>query len=223
LTLIAAVDKSNTEDGGDVISILNNICNMVAGVKLGMPLLLKHDINLLSNIRKICKDNLIIDLKLADIGDIMIDTVEIFKNYADAVIAHSFIGKNGALDKLKNYLDENNMKLILVGSMSHKGSEEIYDKEINNIISLIKDINPWGIVLPATRPEIIKIFRKELGNEIKILSPGIGVQGAKPGSALCFGADYEIIGRSITNSPDPKEATKLLIYEQKRGMYECRK
>ncbi|AFZ70746.1 orotidine 5''-phosphate decarboxylase, subfamily 1 [Caldisphaera lagunensis DSM 15908] len=223
MTLIVAIDRSNTTDGRDVIEVLEKICNMVAGVKLGMPLLLKHDLNLLLNIRKICNNNIILDLKLADIGDIMVETAELFKNYADSIIAHSFIGKKDGIDKLKNFLDKNNMKLILVGSMSHMGSEEIYDKEINNIINIIKDVNPWGVVLPATRPEIIRTFRSKIGNEIKILSPGIGYQGAKPGTALCYGADYEIVGRSIMNAPDPKEATKVIIYEQKRGMYECKR
>ncbi|MDP8003335.1 MAG: orotidine 5'-phosphate decarboxylase / HUMPS family protein, partial [Caldisphaera sp.] len=82
---------------------------------------------------------------------------------------------------------------------------------------------PWGIVAPATRPEIITYFRKSIGRGIKILSPGIGIQGAKPGEALCHGADFEIVGRYITNAPDPKEATKVLIYEQKRGLDQCRK
>jgi orotidine-5'-phosphate decarboxylase len=224
LTLIVAIDRSNTEDGKDVIYILSNICNMVTGIKLGLPLLLKHDLTLISKINEICKNNLIIaDLKLADIGDVMIETVKIFNSYVNAFIAHSFIGKKDAISDLKNYLDKQNKKLILVGSMSHKGSEEIYDKELENITKLIIDIMPWGIVAPATRPEIITYFRKSIGRGIKILSPGIGIQGAKPGEALCHGADFEIVGRYITNAPDPKEATKVLIYEQKRGLDQCRK
>ncbi|MDP8003588.1 MAG: orotidine 5'-phosphate decarboxylase / HUMPS family protein, partial [Caldisphaera sp.] len=78
MTLIVAIDRSNTEDGKDVIYILSNICNMVTGIKLGLPLLLKHDLTLISKINEICKNNLIIaDLKLADIGDVMIETVKI--------------------------------------------------------------------------------------------------------------------------------------------------
>ncbi|MEM3221661.1 MAG: orotidine 5'-phosphate decarboxylase, partial [Saccharolobus sp.] len=33
-----------------------------------------------------------------------------------------------------------------------------------------------------------------------------GVQGADYGSAICAGADYEIIGRSIYDSKDPLHA-----------------
>jgi len=224
LTLIVAFDRSSSKDGKEVIGTISKICNMVSGVKLGIPLFAKHGATIAREVREVCRNNMIIaDLKLADIGDIMISTAEVLLPHVDAFIAHSFIGREGALDDLKSYLDSRGSKLILVASMSHKGSTEVYDKEIDSIASVIKGINPWGIVAPATRPEVIGRLRESLGKEIKILSPGVGVQGAKPGVALCNGADFEIVGRYITNSSNPVETTKLIIYEQKRRLDKCRR
>ncbi|MEM0002219.1 MAG: hypothetical protein QW211_04935 [Desulfurococcaceae archaeon] len=75
---------------------------------------------------------------------------------------------------------------------------------------------------PATRPEVIKYIRSKLGTNVKILSPGVGAQGASPGDALCAGADYEIIGRAITHAVDVRGTALNIISRQRRKVIECR-
>ncbi len=193
---------------------ISNTQEYVAGYKFGLPFLIRYGMRGFREISSfINKEKLwIIDFKLADISYIMIKSVEPFIEMGfNAFIAHSFIGRNGSLKELKDYLFENNSKLILIYTMSHQGAFDVLDKSISIIEEIITDIRPWGLVAPATRPQMIKRARNFIlanGIESKILSPGIGYQGAKPGIALQYGADYEIIGRLITYSSDPLSKIK---------------
>jgi orotidine-5'-phosphate decarboxylase len=51
-----------------------------------------------------------------------------------------------------------------------------------------------------------------------ILTPGVGAQGGKPGEAVAHGADFEIVGRAIYQSSDPKRSVERVRREiNKRG------
>ena len=95
--------------------------------------------------------------------------------------------------------------------MSHLGSKEIMSQVKHKLFEVINRIQPWGVVLPATIPEVIKEGRNELSKGLKILAPGVGAQGALPGDALCAGANYEIVGRLITRSSKPREAAESVL------------
>jgi orotidine-5'-phosphate decarboxylase len=72
-----------------------------------------------------------------------------------------------------------------------------------------------GFVLPATYPQLIARARKAYPSAL-IFSPGVGTQGAPFGSAISAGADFEIIGRSITQAPSPTDEAKRIL-EVMRG------
>jgi len=43
-----------------------------------------------------------------------------------------------------------------------------------------------------------------------IMSPGVGAQGGEPGDAILAGANFEVVGRRIYESPNPGEAARLI-------------
>ncbi|ADI31360.1 orotidine 5'-phosphate decarboxylase / HUMPS family protein [Staphylothermus hellenicus] len=206
--IIVALDITNKPLNW-FIDFINTTKKLVAGYKFGLPFLIRYGLEGFKEISKLIdnKHYWIIDFKLADIAPIMINTVDqLVKIGYNTYIAHAFIGLEGGLLKLKEFLSKHNSKLLLVASMSHKGSLDIIDKCLPHILEAIKKLKPWGLVAPATRPErIVEIKNFLLENNIpaKIFSPGIGAQGAAPGTAIRFGADYEIIGRMITLSNNP--------------------
>jgi orotidine-5'-phosphate decarboxylase len=63
----------------------------------------------------------------------------------------------------------------------------------------------FGLVAPATRPERVKKIRNIIGDELAIISPGVGAQGGKASDVITAGADWVIVGRSIYNAESPKE------------------
>ncbi len=217
MTIIIALDALTTNNEA-IRSIVEETCDLVSGYKLGWPNIIGNNpIKPIEIIRNRCPNTLIVtDLKLADIYYIMLKILESFKWSMDAVIAHAFIGTTGALEELKYALEQHNIKLILVATMSHYGASEVMDNCITYITYVINQINPWGIVAPATRPKMINLFRKKLGKQVKILSPGVGAQGATPGSALKAGADYEIIGRMITLSDNPRKTVMQILQEHRK-------
>ncbi len=211
--IIVALDRFDSID--EVLKLVDMVNAYVAGYKIGLPLILRQGVAATKKLVERVGDKiLVVDMKLADIGYIMIETVRpLLETGYRYFIAHGFIGYRGALEELSLFLRENDAKLIVVAAMSHQGSQEIMDKHMYDILDIGIEADAWGYVLPATRPELIKKARTyldEKGYEAKILSPGIGAQGAEPGSALRSGADYEIIGRMITESTNPLEAVTMI-------------
>lgn len=205
---------------------LEELLRRFAGVKLGLPLLLERGpeevkaINRVADRMGIMK---IADFKLADIGDVMVKSLDSIKRLGfDVAIAHAFVGVRGGLEVLVSRARDLGVKVALLVSMSHEGSKEFYDRNLREFLYIAKNLGVWGVVAPATRPHVIRESRSVLGNAFKILSPGVGVQGAEFGSAICAGADYEIVGRYVLRSPDPiRTASEVVELVARRGR-ECR-
>ena len=71
-------------------------------------------------------------------------------------------------------------------------------------------------------PHELRALRDRLGQEVKIITPGVrpswaGADDQKrfttPQEAIRNGADYLVIGRPITAHPDPREAARKIIAE----------
>lgn len=225
--LIVALDPPLESNVFEWISMrLKLLRDVVAGFKIGLPALLRLGVDRVRDIIKPYSDKnllLIADLKLADIGFVMKLSAEVV-SYAgfNAVIAHSFVGIEGALETLAQRCRELGLKLITVVSMSHPAASKMFDPMLELLVDIAKKVGVWGIVVPATRPDIIRKARQLVGSEIKIVAPGIGAQGAAPGVAICSGADYEIVGRSITYSEDPYRAALRILNEQRERVVQCR-
>lgn len=222
--LIVALDP---QPNVDIIKwashIFENLQDVVQGFKIGLPAVIKHGIEWISTYFKMYDGLLIADLKLADIGDIMSLTARLLKYVGfNAVIAHGFVGYKQGIEDLAKICEKENLKLILVVSMSHAGSQEFIDRHIDEFINIAKIVKTWGIIAPATRPDIVRYTRSRVGSSIKILSPGVGTQGADPGDALCAGADYEIVGRAITYAKDIRASALKILEQQKEKVLICR-
>lgn len=201
------------------LDVLLKISGYLHGIKVGYPLLLRKGVDgVKETLRKLEVEELIMDLKLADIDNTMINIVKQL-DFAHSFIAHSFIGIEGALGELKSFLNREGKRLYLLASMTHKGwNDEFYPY----IKAVIRRLDPYGIVAPATKLDVLRTVREDFPDKI-IISPGVGAQGGKIGEALCNGADYEIIGRTIYTSPDPENKIKEIIKLQEEKINECKK
>ncbi len=219
--LIVALDPPPTVKPADWASrIIERLSSLVAGFKVGWPLVVSTGINEVRNLFCRAAGLRVLDLKLADVFHVMRLVLEPFVDCFDAVIAHAFIGVEGALSELREYLEENGARLVLVYSMSHPGAAHTFDVCSSVIDSVVEKVKPWGLVAPATRPEVIKKARLRY-SDIVIMSPGVGAQGAEPGTAICAGADYEIVGRSVAWSDDPIAALNVLEKRAQKTLSRC--
>ncbi len=219
--VIVAIDPKPNVSLDHWVSLTSSLCGFIAGLKVGLPFILSYGVNGLRALRGSCGKLLIADLKLADIDHVMVLTVSYISRYVDGVIAHAFIGLKGGLEGLKRYLDSMGVKLVLVISMSHEGSVDVIDANVDRLLWVADNLKPWGLVAPATRSHVISYARSKAPWAV-ILAPGIGVQGARPGDGIRAGADYEIIGRLITEAPNPLDVVKLINEEHVRALSERR-
>jgi orotidine-5'-phosphate decarboxylase len=79
-----------------------------------------------------------------------------------------------------------------------------------------------GIDGLISSPHEVRILREQLGNEMKLITPGVRPSWAAandqkrfttPAEALKNGADYLVVGRPITADPDPRKAVERLLEE----------
>jgi len=224
LLVIALDPPQNVDPVKWALNIAARTRDLSRGFKVGLPLLIRSGLDGLKLVVGEIGGDVVADLKLADIGDVMALTVRALAEAGvSGVIAHAFVGRRGALDKLSQVCRELGLKLILVVSMSHPGSEEFIDRHLREFVELAQSLEAYGVVAPATRPGVIRAVREIAGDSLKIYAPGVGAQGAEPGSALCAGADFEIVGRAITGAVDPRIAAEEVLKKQGEAVERCRR
>ncbi len=76
-----------------------------------------------------------------------------------------------------------------------------------------------GLILSA---EEVEAMRRRVGSKLRLITPGIRPAGADkgdqkrtmtPAGAIAAGADYLVIGRPITQAPDPRAAAEAILAE----------
>jgi orotidine-5'-phosphate decarboxylase len=101
--------------------------------------------------------------------------------------------------------------------MSHKGAEEGYALRLEGgepmyrvFAERARDWKADGVVVSAKSVDKIAETRRIVGKDCLIFSPGIGVQGGDAKTGASSGADFLIVGRSITESANPGKALRDL-------------
>lgn len=160
----------------------------------------------------------IMDAKLNDVGH----TNEfIAKSYFDmgfdAIIASPVAGWENGLDTVFAEANSRGRGILLLTYMSNPGAEEFYALSVAHgreqatpIFELLAELGTkWkadGLIVGATRLEVISRVRQLTGPGMAIYSPGVGAQGGDAKKALDAGSTYLIVGRAIFNASDPERS-----------------
>ncbi|MCX8161749.1 MAG: orotidine 5'-phosphate decarboxylase [Candidatus Bathyarchaeota archaeon] len=207
------------------LEMLEKLSDYICGVKLNWHLLLPlslHDISRITSRAHESGVQCIADCKLNDIGS----TNEVAVRYLmdagfDAVTVNPFIGWMDGVDTIVREASVRYGGIILLTYMSHKGASEGYGRitledgraEPFYRVFAYRALR-WGcdgVVVGATRTDIIREVYGILGEDIPIYSPGVGIQGGSIVDALKSGAKYVIVGRSILYSQNPEEEARRLV------------
>ena len=142
------------------------------------------------------------DFKLADVPHVnsMILGTLASMGFEGAVV-HLF---PGSVDPVSATLD-----LFGVVEMTHPGSR--LGGHLEELLGIAISSGLSGLVVPATKPSVVRRVRGRVGDGMTLLAPGVGAQGARPGDALRSGADFEIVGRAIYAAPDPLRAAEEVV------------
>ena len=190
-------------------SLLGDVVDLVAGVKLGLPALLSVGTEGLRELVESFNGDVyfIADFKLADIEDIV-------RSVAQRVLGLGFDGAILHLFPLcysKLSIKEGGRSLDLYGVASMSCSSPLMDAHIDELLDYAARLGLAGVVVGASKPGVIRRAREKLGPQALILSPGVGVQGVEPGAAVAAGADFEIVGRAVAASPSPRAALEKIV------------
>ncbi len=203
--LILALD---VYDRDRALEIAESTADYLWAVKVNWPLIIGSGLKIITELKQITGLPVIADLKLADIPNTnRLIAGEVFGAGADYIIAHGFVGR----DSVKAVMELG--EAIIVVEMSHPGAEEFIQAATDRLIEMANELEPFGVIAPATRPERVSYIRSKLKPGIKVIAPGVGAQGGKAGEAIKAGADYVVVGRAIYESENPREAARRLSEE----------
>lgn len=151
----------------------------------------------------------ILDAKIADIDrSNAIKTEYYFTKGYDAIICHGFPGEKAveAVVSVGNKMKKGVFLLVAMTSPAHLFTDEI----IAQIADMAGRLNVAGVVAPGNQYELLSSVRKRIGDQLLILSPGIGAQGGDAEKAFKAGANFAIVGRKIVDSQNPGEESLKL-------------
>ena len=201
--------------------VLKSTIHHVAAVKVNYHLLLPFGLEGIRGITKSCNEAgvpLIADLKMNDIESTNLNIVDSLMTYGfDCVIANPFVGKEDGLGEAIERVHAQGGGVILLVYMSHGGSREGYGLVTSGgepmyrvFAKRAKEWGADGVVVSAKSAEVIRETRGIVGSDCLIFSPGVGVQGGDFDEGKKAGADYIIVGRGITEAPDPLKVVREL-------------
>lgn len=200
-------------------SLIKMLNEDIVSVKINMHLLLLLSKDEISDIIKTANDyglTTIADIKLNDIpATNQIAIYNLASIGFDAVIVNPIIGFE-ALHESVGYTRLEDMGIITLVFMSHKGAENTYGLKIDSkrlyqiFLEWSLNLEVDGMVVGATYPDIINYCYNIAKGKVPVYSPGIAVQGGDPSIAVKSGVEYLIIGRKIINANNPKEVTRRL-------------
>ena len=216
LPLMVALDNPKL-DLGFLADMVSSMRGLVVGFKLGTPFLVGKGAKALKNLLESYSDvYFLADLKLADLPHIMEYSVEVLSEAGfRGVVAAAFVGYEGALDRLSKKCESLGIDLLLQITFDHPSSY-IVDSLYAYVKKIVRQVDPEGLVVPASKTTIIRDLRDTFGDTYVILAPGIFVAGAEPGEGLCYGADVEVVGSRVVAAPSPLSALREVAEHQRR-------
>ncbi len=200
--IILALDITDAEKA---VKIAEDVSEYISAVKVNYPLVLSAGIGIIERLSEIRP--VIADFKIADIPYTSSLIAEIaFRFGAEAVIVHGFAGREtvkAVLDVARKF----NGEVYVVTELT--SSTEFFKDVSDKIAEMAKELGCHGIIAPGNRADRVAELRRIVG-KLKILCPGIGVQGGDAKAVVEAGADAIIVGRSIYNAENPKKVAEEL-------------
>lgn len=225
--VIVALDNM---DQYEIINFLHKSKSKIPTVKIGLELFCKNGPSFVSSIYEKFGIDIFLDLKLHDIPNTVAKAVRALKTLPIKFLTLHLTGGETMVEMAVNEAKSSLPKTKLLGvtyltsldnddfkSIYNFDKSQIYDS-FDNLFNLAIKTKIQGLILPAKELEHVK--KIELKNTYKFVkvSPGIrfadeiekhNTQDQKmveaPNTALLKGADYIVMGRSLTQAKNLEE------------------
>jgi len=233
--LIVSIDASSKNE---VISLCKKISGRVSTIKIGLELIYSTGTTIVSTIRSFGY-RVMLDAKLMDIPNTISRASAAIANLDISALTIHTLGGRQMLVSAREAVEER-MKIksahkplffavTILTSLDSGDLESLgfRDGFLNSVLSLSKIAVDSGMDGIICSPNEVESIRKELGNDFYIATPGIRLKGdetgdqkriSTPGQAISKGADFVIVGRSITKSADIPGTIDLYLEEIDRSL-----
>jgi orotidine-5'-phosphate decarboxylase len=219
------LDVSTRKEAMDLVRPLYDLTGMF---KVGMQLFTAEGPSI---VREIISGGgkVFLDLKFHDIPNtVMSAAVEAARLGVSMMTIHT-AGGMAMMQAVAKKLRENfgSSKPMVVGvtvltslddnALRETGVTSTIDTQVLRMAKLAEESGVDGVVCS---PREIQMIRRSVRSDFKIVTPGIRLPGqsaddqqrmATPRDAIDAGADYIVIGRAVTNAPNPRQALESLL------------
>ncbi len=227
--IIIALDVKNKEEARKVLESLPE----ARVFKVGLELFTAEGPGMIDLVKSYGKE-VFLDLKLHDIPNTVAGAVRAaVKHGVSMLTLHTSGGREmmkKAVETARETAEKENKPLPLLLGVTVLTSLKDDDlKEIGfsagtreQVLRLARLATEAGIEGLVCSPQEIDLLRAELGQEIKIITPGIRPAWAEaqdqkrimtPAEAIKKGADFLVIGRPVTQAQPPAEAFARVVRE----------
>ena len=223
--LIVALD---TDEAVVAEGLVNKLSPIVKIFKVGLQLFTACGPKIIQLIQKKGL-GVFLDLKFHDIPNTVSHSVEAACRYNPAMLTVHALGGSAMLQAAMAARNHAGVETKILGvtiltSLDKGQLEEIgLSASVNEeVLCLAQMARAAGLDGVIASPQEVAILRQSLGEDFIIVTPGIRPQGPmgddqrrtmQAKEAVLAGADYLVVGRPITQAPDPCEAAKKIIIE----------
>ena len=220
--IIVALDVDNAAEALEIVEKIGSAADFY---KVGMELYAAAGMDFVSALSARSK-KVFLDLKLYDIGEtVKRETRKICESGAI-----TFLTVHGSRAVMKAAVEgrgDSPAKLLAVTVLTSFDQDDLadlgYASPVAELVELrVRKAVESGINGIVCSPLEVKQVRRVGGPQLTLVIPGARSDGASmgdqkrvatPAEAMESGADYLVIGRQITRSPDPKAATEQVRAE----------
>jgi orotidine-5'-phosphate decarboxylase len=219
--LIVALD---TSDVGEASWLVERIGNAAVFYKIGMELAYSGGLPLVSELAAAGKQ-VFLDLKLHDIPNtVERATAQAAKLGARFLTVHAYPQTMRAAVRGAK---ESGMQVLAVTVLTSYDDADLFDAVYRfGVVETVRrraeqalELGVDGLVASAAEAAMA---RQTVGAGLILVTPGIRPEGAAagdqkrvatPAEAMRNGADYLVIGRPVTQAPDPRAASEAIVAE----------
>ena len=219
--VIVALDYATADEALGLVDALGSTGDFY---KVGLELFSREGPGVVEDLTQRDK-KVFLDLKLHDIPNTVARAVDAARELGvDFLTVHT----TGGAPMMAAAAEASGGSLTLLGvtvltSMTVPDVEAVWGRELGSLrdevvrlAGLARDVGVGGVVASSMEARTLK---RLVGADLLVVTPGIRLAGddhhdqarvATPGDAAEAGADYLVVGRSITGAPDPVEALGLV-------------
>ncbi len=211
--------------GNAALQLVDALGDEALFFKVGAQLFAKEGPDLLAELQKREK-RIFLDLKFHDIPNTVAGAVRAAASHG---VHMTTVHASGGLAMLEAALEAAGadgpdvVAVTLLTSLASEDVEQVFGRSpvsiVDEVVRLARLAAQAGLPGVVASPTEVKPIKRSLGDPIMVVTPGIRLAGDDPGdqsryatpeAAARAGADYIVVGRSVTGAKDPAAAFRAV-------------